>query len=303
MRKLIILLILILPTISFGQSFAGNYRAVFFNFFSEPKTIVAEFEVKTDNSLIGKVKVGDEIKIFNGTVEKNGKFEALSERQGETVYKLKGKFDKNNKISFVQRVETGSGLNKSVSENGFEGTFAKVAVTEIETPKVLPKPQAELIDNGRSWLNLELSNPLFGVQWTDFAATVGFGNSAKTPAGNESKKITGTENASDYFVLHVKSKIEGQQNLTIRIPNYTEDKKSWRQNELRIISYREVKNDDKNSFLAAATLQTDSRYADGKLEIVKETEMQIVFKLTNFKIKRLSKDDFVTINGFIYADK
>ncbi|MGI8494729.1 MAG: hypothetical protein ACR2L1_05375 [Pyrinomonadaceae bacterium] len=146
MRKLFLLIILFCPAFAFGQSFAGNYRAAFFNFFSEPKTIIAEFKVKADNSLNGRVKIGEQIEIFSGTVEKNGKFEAVSEREGEDFYKLKGRFDKKSKISFIKRTEKGSGLNKSVSENGIEGTFAKVTVTKpkVETPNDPPQPKVEL---------------------------------------------------------------------------------------------------------------------------------------------------------------
>ena len=302
MRKLIFLIILLFPTLSFGQSFEGNYRAVFFNLFSEPRTIIAEFEVKQDNSLNGKIKIDQLVQDFAGTVDKKGKFEAVIERVGNFTYKLKGKFDKNNKISLVQRSQVGSGLNKSVSENSLEGNFAKVVVTEKQAESVSnlqPQPKVELIDNGKSWLKIHHSNPFFGSEWTDFKAFVGFGVSSKTPLGTESQKTP----ESDYFIISVKSQIEGQQELRINLQNYKSEQKNWKQNEIQVTSYREVNGENRNSFLAGATLKTDSRYAEGTLEMVKETDTQIVFKLANFKIKRLIKDDFVTLNGFIYADK
>lgn len=303
MRKVILLLILLLPTLAFGQSYEGSYRAVFFNLFSEPKMIVAEFEVKADNSLNGKIKIDDLLKTFSGTVNKNGKFEAVIEQAGNFTYKLKGKFDKNNKISLVQRNQAGSGLNKSVSESALEGKFSRIDSAQT-TSANKTQPQVELIDNGKSWLRVDQSNPLFGTSWTDFTAIINFGNSSKTPVGSESKRVTGTAEASDYFVLLVKSKIKNQQTLRINAPLYIDGKKIWRQNELRVISYREGSGEQRNSFLAGGeTIRTDSRYADGKLEIVNETDTQIVFKLTNFKIKRIVKEDVVIINGFIYADK
>lgn len=305
MKKLFFLIILFCPAFAFGQTFAGNYRAILFNFFSEPKTIIADFEVKADNSLNGRVKIGEQIQVFSGTVEKNGKFEAVSEREGEMFYKLKGRFDQNNKISFIQRTQKGSGLNKSVSENGIEGTFAKVTVTKpkVETPNDPSQPQVELTDNGNSQMKIQQSNPLFETDWSDFTALVSFGNSTKTPVSSESRKIIGTADASDYFVLRAKSKVEGQQSLTISVPYKSPDQKIWRQNQLRTVSYREINGDDRNTFLASAMLQTDPRYANGTLEIVSETETRIVFKLTDFKIKRLIKEDFATINGYVYADK
>ncbi len=292
MRKIIFLLILLFPTLIFGQSFTGNYRAIFFNLFSEPKTIIAEFEVKSDNSIIGKVKVGDEIKLFNGTVDKKGKFEAVSQIEGNSVYKLKGKFDKDNKISFVQRVQVGSGLNKSVSENGFEGSFAKVAqVVNQPSDSTTNQPKVELIDNGKSWVKIEHSNLLFGNQWTDFIGKVMFKDSA-----NE-RRIELTANVTI-----------DQQKRSIRIftkpmlPN----QKVWKTTDLQTASYREEseKNNERNSFLTAEHIYKENlALQNGTIEIVKETETQIVFKLANFKIKRLIKEDFVVLNGFIYADK
>lgn len=304
MRIFILLAILLLPSPAFGQSFEGSYRAVFFNLFSGQKMIVAEFAVKTDNSLSGKIKIDDSVKTFSGAVDKKGKFEAIIEQSGNYTYKLKGKFDKDNKISLVQRNQIGSGLNKSVSESAIEGSFSKVKVALAEPIAATPtEPKAELIDNGKNWLKIAHSEPMFGTHWTGFIAAVSFGNSKITPVGSESKKITETSEASDYFVVQVKSKIEGQQTLRINVPLYAPGKKIWRQNELRTASYREVRGEQRNSFLAGGTFLTDLRYTDGKLEIVSETDTQIVFKLTDFKIKKLIKEEFVTLDGFIYADK
>lgn len=305
MRIFILLAILLLPSPAFGQSFEGSYRAVFFNLFSGQKMIVAEFAVKTDNSLSGKIKIDDSVKTFSGAVDKKGKFEAIIEQSGNYTYKLKGKFDKDNKISLVQRNQIGSGLNKSVSESAIEGSFSKVKVALAEPIAATPtEPKAELIDNGKNWLKIAHSEPMFGTHWTGFIAAVSFGNSTKTPAGSESEKINGNGGeASDYFVVEVKSETDGQQALRIIVPHYAPGKKVWLQKELRTASYREVRGEQRNSFLAGATFQTDSRYAGGKFEIVSETETQIIFKLTNLKIKKLGKEDFVTLDGFIYADK
>lgn len=303
MRIFIFLILLIFPSLAFAQSYEGSYRAVFYNLFSEPKMIVAEFEVKADDSLTGKIKIDDATRTFSGSVDKSGRFEAVIEQTEDFTNKLKGKFDKNNKISLVQRNQTGSGLNKSVTENTLEGKFSRIAVAETNSANQTA-PKIELIDTGKSWLKVEQSSPLFGSDWTDFTATIGYGNKNKTSVGGESKRVTGTGDASDYFVLLVNSKIEKQQNLRINAPIYTDDKKIWRQNELRVVSYRESSGEQKNSFLSGgANLQSEPRFAEGKLEIVRETDTRIVFKLTNFKIKRLTKEDFVTLNGFIYVDK
>lgn len=291
MQKFILSLFLLFPTFAFGQSNTGNYRAVFFNLFSEPRTIVAEFEVKSDNSIIGKVKVGDEVKIFNGLVDKKGKFEAVSQTEGNTVYKLKGKFDKDNKISFIQRVQVGSGLNKSVSENGFEGTFAKVATPPVENTQPVVNSEFTMVDNGKSQLNIQHSKLLFGNQWTDFVGSLVYKGSA------DEKRLE----------LRVDVTVD-QQKRSIRI--YTKpllpNQKVWKTTHLQTASYREEKlnTDERNSFLTGDLIyQENSALQTGTLEIVKETETQIVFKLANFRIKRLVGQDFVELNGFIYTEK
>lgn len=293
MRIFFLLAFLLAPSWAFGQSYEGSYRAVFFNLFSEPKMIVAEFSVAADDSLSGKLKIEADVKNFSGTVDKKGKFEAVIEQSGNYAYKLKGKFDKDNKISLVQRNQIGSGLNKSVSESAIEGNFSKIASAEPNSVSTA-ELKTEITDTGKSRLKITHSEPLFGTNWTDFTASVSFGNSNKTSATGE---------ASNDFVVVVRSKTEGQQFLRINVPNYAPDKKVWRQKELRAVSYREVKDEQRISFITGATLQTDSRYDAGRLEIVSESETRIVFKLTNFKIKRLGKEDFVTLDGFIYADK
>ncbi len=296
MNKIIFLLFLVFPTFAFGQSFEGNYRAIFFNPFSEPKTIITEFEVNTDNSISGKIKIDTTIKAFTGTLDKKGKFEAVIEQVGKFTYKLKGKFDKNNKISLVQRNQVGSGMNKNVSESSLEGTFAKFVKPADKIETTFPPTLVELIDSGKNWIKIQHSNPLFGTEWTEISAEISFGSSAKNMAGVKA-------DSADYFNLVLKSKTEGQQRLSISTRNYSQTQKSWKAADLRYISYREENESTRNSFSAGDTMQTDPFFADGILEIVKETGTQIIFKLSNFKIKRFAKQDFVVLNGFIYADK
>lgn len=289
MKKIILFTLLFFPTLAFGQNHTGNYRAIFFNLFSEQKTIIAEFEVKSDNSIIGKVKVGDEIKLFKGAVDKKGKFEAVSQIEENSVYELKGKFDKENKISFIRRIEERSSGSKSISENGLEGTFAKVE--KVENAQTLTDTDFSVIDNGKSQLFFQHSNQLFGNQWVDFVGNVAF----KVSEGEKRMELTASVSID-------------QQKRSIRI--YTKpmfpDQKIWKTTDLQTASYREeIGNpDEKNTFLTAGLMYlTDQSLQNGRLEIVKETEIQIIFKLANFKIKRFIKEDVVEINGFIYANK
>lgn len=295
MRSFLILLVLFLPVAVPGQTFSGNYRAVFFNAFSSPNVIVAEFEVKPDNSLAGQMKIGDELKNFSGSVDKKGKFEAVIEQtDGETI-KLRGKFDKENKISLVRRSQSGGGLKKSVSESSLEGTFSRFEKPRenVESTRTVPRP--EIVDTGTNWLRIEHSNPLFGAEWKDFTAQISFGNAAKNTFN--------TSDPPDYFVLSVRSKTDGQQALRLNVLSYAPDKKSWKVEEFRTASYREARGEERISFLTGGTPSTDPVYRQGSLEIVKETETQIVFRLTGFRIKQFMKDGFVEISGYVYADK
>jgi hypothetical protein len=59
-----------------------------------------------------------------------------------------------------------------------------------------------------------------------------------------------------------------------------------------------------NSFVSYADIcKQNPQLAGGTIELVKETETQMIFKVSNLKIKRVGKDDFVDLNGFIYAKK
>ncbi|HQU91514.1 MAG TPA: hypothetical protein PLK77_04415 [Pyrinomonadaceae bacterium] len=304
MAKLIFILAILLPSATFGQVFDGSYRAIFVDLLSERKMIVAEFSVSAEGTLGGILRINDSEKAFNGTVEKTGKFEAVIEQGGNFTFKLKGKFDRDNKISLVQMEQTGSGLNRRVSEKAVEGKFFKVESTLPETgPSIATGTDAELSNTGKSLLKLAHSEALFGTTWADFIAVIRFERSNRPRPDSGSIQDTGTNEPRDILVVNVRSKIDGQQTLMFNIAAYAPGKKSWRQNELRAATYREVKGEQRNSFLTGATFQTDPRYANGRVEIVEENESQIVLKLTNFKIKRLNKEEFVTLDGFIYADR
>ncbi len=279
MRKNIFLLILLFPTFAFGQNYAGNYRATFFNFLAEPRSITAEFEVKTDNSITGKASVGDQIKTFSGAVDKNGKFEAVSAAEGNLTYKLKGKFDKNSKISFIQRTVEKSGGSKSVSENGLEGTFEKFA-----------KPQTSQIrfsDNSKTQLRFQHSKPLFGQEWSDFPATVSSFNYKETKMKE----------------LYVRMKSENSQTertFSFGLLFEQDEQKVWNGGDaMTNVDYFEHNANGDNAFSATGGDDIKS----GMIEIISENDKQIVFKITNLQLQKISRDDVVQIDGYIYADK
>jgi len=174
------------------------------------------------------------------------------------------------------------------------GTFAKVEKTvedEIDNETPADETDFDVIDNGKSQLFFQHSNPLFGNLWTDFTGQVRFSVS------EGEKRMELKANFTD-----------DQQQRSIRI--YTKpmlpDQKIWKTTQLQTASYREESGnpDQRNTFLTADHIYAENKsLQNGRLKIVKETETQIVFKLVRFKIKRLTKEDLVEINGFIYAEK
>ena len=272
------------PTLAFGQNYAGNYRAIFYNLASTPITINAEFEIKTDKSIVARVKVGDEIKTLNGFVDKNGKFEVVSIAEGKTVYKLKGKFDKANKLSFIRRIEERSKGSKSVSENSLEGTFAKVEKTS-ETRPVTP------ILDGNNNLSIKQSTPFFGNEWTGFTA----------------KLITKKGDTVDTFNLELVSDVaDGERKFSVILPIFSNKQKVWKSTELTWVIYSERTKPATKRNWFSSTYDDYNKKAElqgGQIEIVGDNETQMIFKLSNLKVKRIGKDDFAEINGIIYAEK
>lgn len=41
----------------------------------------------------------------------------------------------------------------------------------------------------------------------------------------------------------------------------------------------------------------------GQIEIIRKTESEIVLKITNLTIPKLGSDEFVQVDGYIYAEK
>ena len=282
MRKIIFLLILSFPTTAFGQNYAGNYRAVFFNLLAEPRSIVVEFEVKPDNSMSGTASIGNEIKTFSGAADKNGKFEAVSPIEGNLTYKLKGKFDKNNKISFIRRIVEKSSGSKSVSENGLEGSFEKVA-------KPQPPSRFPISDNGKTQIRFHHPKPLFGQEQSELPATVSSFNYKDTKMKELFVKMK--SNNLD---------IDTEQTFSFGLLFEQDGQKVWNGGyAMTDIDYFESNSVGSNAFSASGGDDIKS----GKIEIVSENEKQIVFKITNLQLQKISGDDFVQIDGYIYADK
>lgn len=285
MKKLILFLIMFCsPIFLFGQNsqYKGFYQARFFNLFSEPKVIEVNFEVSDDNLLNGKIKYGNVQKIIVGKVEKNGKFEARTEIKNGVVTIFKGEFPvtKNEgKVSLVERSEQKEKGSKSVSESGING-FMKVVSPPVELKDV------GIIDNGKTQLWFQHSNPIFAKEWQDISA---------------SAKIINTDGQNLEVLINSKT-VDSDREFSIKLPYEKEGQKLRNATELKRAVYRERKyTDGKVSQLNSFMLMNGK--TSGQIEIIRETETDIALKITNLTIKKLGSDEFVQIDGYIYAQK
>lgn len=277
---------MLFPAAAFGQSYTGNYRASFFNFLSDPRIIVIQFEIKADNSVVAIVDPDGAKTRLTGAVEKSGKFVAASEPVGDTVLKLTGKFGKENKVSFVRRTQTGSGMNRSVSENGIEGTFAK-----FQPPP--PLPQAPVLPtDGKSLLNVRRSTPLFTDEWTEMTARI----------------IDEPDNGTVVRRFDITWKGETKERrlqITTRVSRVSE--RVWRTNgvDVTFASYREIDKTAaaRNTFSSTSdTYKSTPALQSGSVEILEDSAGRVVIRLTGFRIKRLLEDDFAEFNGVVYVE-
>jgi hypothetical protein len=289
MRKCLWLwLLFILPAAVYGQnqSFKGFYQARFFNVLGDIKVIEAEFEVQENNSIVGKVKIGDETKNLQGSVKSKGKFEAQTPATDGTALIIKGEFAFNGndaKVSLIQRWQKKEKGSKQTSETTLSG-FIKSMPPTVELKDV------GISDNGKTQLWFQHTNPLFGKEWTDVPATVKLTNVAgQTSIAVEIKTKTSDSERGFSFRMWIRQK----------------DQKVWLGRDLAMPSYREKKekaaggaNMELNFFLGS-----NGNVKGGQVEIVSEDENKIVFKVTNLLIKRYIRDDFVQIDGFIHAMK
>lgn len=72
------------------------------------------------------------------------------------------------------------------------------------------------------------------------------------------------------------------------------DKKIWLAGEGCTVSYRKTIGSVRNSYLIKQS---------GKIELISESNNEIVFKITNLKLKKLASADIVQIDGYIHAAK
>src|SRR4051794_19197037 len=146
-KKYIFLLLLVLSVAADGQtrSYKGFYHSKFINVFGTEKIIEADFEVRENNLIVGKLMIDSEIKILEGQVESKGKFEVQTAPENGVTTLIKGEMpgrsEGEEKASLIRR--TGKKGGKNSSKTGISG-FKK----KVPAPAVLK--DAGIVDNGKT---------------------------------------------------------------------------------------------------------------------------------------------------------
>ena len=276
MRKLIFLLILVIPMVTFGQSFTGNYQARFISLDRKVSPTV-EFEVRSDGTVIGKIIVSQTTTNIRGTVDSLGNLEATSNESPNT-YTLKANLTQVGKITLSSREQVNTGSNRSYSQSIMQGNLTRVE-------------KDAAIGNNISELEIDQPNPFFEKVFSNATVKVIV---EKTDLFNiyHLQMMGGADNTERGFYFSIARPRDSAQ-------------KTWKIDNIRHLNYVE-KNENfvkTNRFRINYEMWLKNRdIASGEIELVSENSRQMVFRIVNLKIKNEANDDFVTINGLVYAE-
>lgn len=280
MRKFIILLILLFPTLIFGQTFTGNYQA---RFISLDKNVnpSAEFEIQADRTVIGKIIIKQSTTNIRGKVDSLGNLEAKSV-ESAIIYTLKSNLNEIGKITLTSREQVSTGNTQSYSNLVMQGNLIRIEKSS---------EQVSSINNYKSELMIEQPNPLFEKQFSADSVKVII---EKNELLNiyHLQMMAETDDTERGFYFSIARPKDGEQKIwkidNIRALNYVEKTKNFTKiHRFRTTYEMWLKNKD---------------IASGEIELVSENSRQMVFKIINLKIKNESNDDMVTINGLVYAE-
>jgi hypothetical protein len=281
MKKIIFLLVLLFPTLAFGQSFTGSYLA---RFISLDKNVnpVAEFEVQSDGTVVGKIIISQTTTNIKGQVDSLGNLEAAS-IDGLTGYTLKANLNQaGGKITLTGRFEINTAGTRNNSQSYMQGNFSRVERTT--SPGTLTEAnQSELV--------VDQPNPLFPE---------------KIFTAPEIRVVI--ENKDSFRLYHFAmmggiGETERGLYFTIACPQDSLQK-IWQVENIRFLNYIEKsENYTKiNRFKINYEMWLKNRnIASGEIELVSENGRQMVFKIKDLKIKNEANDDMVTLNGIVYA--
>jgi hypothetical protein len=276
MRKFIFLLILLFPTLLFGQSFSGNYQARFISLDNNISPL-AEFEVKSDGTVVGKIIVSQTTTNIRGKVNSLGNLEATS-NESPNSYTLKANLNQVGKITLTRREQVNTGGIRSYSQSIMQGNLTRI-------------DKNSSINTNKSELVIEQPNPFFEKIFT-----------AKT-----TNVIVQKNDLFQIFHLQMTGGADNTERgfyFSIARPRDS-TQKNWKIDNIRSLNYVE-KNENfvkTNRFRITYEMWLKNKdIASGEIELVSENSRQMVFRIVNLKIKNEANDDIVTINGLVYAE-
>ncbi len=280
MRKFIFLLILLFPTLIFGQSFTGNYHA---RFISLDKNVspLAEFEVQSNGTVIGKIIFNQSTTNIRGSVDSLGNLEATSNESPNT-YTLKANLNQIGKITLSSREQVNTGDTRSFSQSYMQGNLNRIDKSAA---------QSASIQSDKSELVIEQPNPLFEKEFSTESIKVIVEKNDLFQIYHL-QMMGGAENTERGFYFSIARPRDSAQKIwkidNIRNLNYVEKTENFTKIHRFRINYEMwLKNKD---------------IASGEIELVSENSRQMVFRIINLKIKNEANDDIVTINGLVYAE-
>jgi hypothetical protein len=276
MRKFIFLLILLFPTLLFGQSFSGNYQARFISLDNNISPL-AEFEVKSDGTVVGKIIVSQTTTNIRGKADSLGNLEATS-NESPNSYTLKANLNQVGKVTLTRREQVNTGGIRSYSQSIMQGNLTRI-------------DKNSSINTNKSELVIEQPNPFFEKIFT-------------------AKTINVIVQKNDLFQIFHLQMTGGADNtergfyFSIARPRDS-TQKNWKIDNIRSLNYVE-KNENfvkTNRFRITYEMWLKNKdIASGEIELVSENSRQMVFRIVNLKIKNEANDDIVTINGLVYAE-
>lgn len=274
-------LLILLSTSVFGQSYEGFYRARFISL-DRGVNPSAEFEIQSNGAVMGKIIVGESITIIRGEVDASGNLKAESITKSGASYLLKADMKLGQRITLTSRSETVTAGNRANSQAIMQGNYSR-----IETPAAQFPPSST---SGKSELMVEQPSPLFEKEFSSGEAKVIVEKNASLNVYHL-QMMGGAENTERGFYFSIARPQDSPQKI-------------WKAENIRALNYVEkTENLTKiNRFRTTYEMWLRNRdIVSGQIELVSENSRQMVFRITNLKIKNEANHDTAIINGIVYA--
>lgn len=275
-------LLILLSVVVFGQSFAGYYKAQFIALDANTPKPIVEFEIQSNSAVNGKITIGAVMTIIKGQINYNGNLEAKSERINNTVYTLKANMKSSDgRITLNSLSEEKSFGRQTGAQTTMRGSYSRAGMSGAPPTAV----------NRKSELIIEQPNPLFEREFTSGEAKIIVEKSGFFTLYHF-QMAGGGENTERGFYFSIARASDSPQKIwkveNIRGMNYIEKTENYTKiNRFRIDYEKWLKNKDA---------------ASGEIELISENSRQMIFKINNLKIKNEANNDFVIINGIVYAE-